>query len=772
MRGTVAESSPELSPDQWQEISPYLDHALACSEQELAVWLDSLRMQQSGLADRLTKLLEGHCALLEERFLEDELPRPTDERRLEGETIGAYKIISRIGQGGMGNVWLAQRADGRFDRQVAIKFLNFAVASQGFEERFKREGRVLGQLAHAHIAELIDAGVTSRGEPYLVLAYVSGSQIDQHCDQHKLTLEQRIELFLDVLSAVAHAHANLIVHRDLKPANVLVSGSGDVKLLDFGIARLLADEAGSATALQLSNEGGSAMTPLYAAPEQLTGGAITTATDVYALGVLLYVLLTGQHPIGAGPYSLAEVIKAVTETEPRKPSQAIAGPSGAAAAAQRAARPDRLSRRLCGDLDNIVLKALKKQPGQRYGSVVEMADDLRRFLTHQPVTARPDTVSYRARMYIRRHRPGVAIAAAVVLLLTGFAIMQAVQLRRIARERDRADRIAGFMTDMFKGADPAHKLGGTVTAREVLDNAASNIDAHLSHDPELQARLMYVMAMAYNNLGLFSRAQVLLEKSVERFTAALGPNDIQTLTSRQRLAWSYYQQGRLAEAEAQQRSLIETERMAHGSAHDAMIGTMGDLATTLSDERRLPESEKIQREVLEAQKRTIGPEAPYTLSSMSNLAVTLLYEGRVKEAEQLERETLEIQLRAHGRENLSTIHYMINEAEFTAALGELDKAEKMSLELLELERRIIGPDSPEGAETTYSLAVIKMKQGKVDDAFALLRQAVDHGLLPRAALAMSSDPDLQPLHGDARFDALIAYAKDAVRKRAPAQSRP
>jgi tetratricopeptide (TPR) repeat protein len=586
-----------------------------------------------------------------------------------------------------------------------------------------------------------------------------------------LTVEQRIALFLDVLSAVAHAHANLIVHRDLKPANVLVSSSGEVKLLDFGIARLLADEAGSATALQLSNEGGSAMTPLYAAPEQLTGGAITTATDVYALGVLLYVLLTGQHPIGAGPRSLAEVINAVTETEPRKPSEAMAI-AGGPASADRAARLDRLSRMLRGDLDNIVLKALKKQPRERYGSVVEMADDLRRFLTHQPVAARPDTVSYRARMYIRRHRPGVAIAAMLVLLLTGFAIMQAVQLRRIARERDRADRIAGFMTDMFKGADPAHKLGSTVTAREVLDNAASNIDAHLSRDPELQARLMYVMAMAYNNLGLFSRAQVLLEKSIERFTAALGPNDIQTLTSRQRLAWSYYQQGRLAEAEAQQRSLIETERKARGPAHDAMIGTMGDLATTLSDERRLPESEKIQREVLEDQKRTLGPEAPYTLSSMSNLAVTLLYEGRVKEAEQLERETLEIQLRAHGRENLSTIHYMINEAEFTAALGELDKAEKMSLELLDLERRIIGPDSPEGAETMYSLAVIKMKQGKVDDAFALLRQAVDHGLLPRAALGMSSDPDLQPLHADARFDALISYAKDAVQRRAPAQSRP
>ncbi|HEY4381993.1 MAG TPA: serine/threonine-protein kinase [Acidobacteriaceae bacterium] len=767
----MSEISPELSPRKWQEISPYLDHALGVSEEERAAWLINFRKERSDLAGLLEKLLEDHRALVEERFLEYQLPRPVDEPSMAGEILGSYRVLSRIGEGGMGNVWLAERADGRFERQVAIKFLNFAVASQGGAERFKREGRLLGQLAHPHIAELIDAGVTSRGEPYLVLDYVSGRQIDHYCDEHKLGIEKRIELFLDILGAVAHAHTNLIVHRDIKPTNVLVSSAGEVKLLDFGIARLLAGDAGSAAGPPLTMEDGGAMTPLYAAPEQLTGDAITTATDVYALGVLLYILLVGEHPAGPGPHSPAELIKAVLNQDATAPSRATAGKKDAQAAEKRGVSLDRLRRMLRGDLDTIVHKALRKPPHERYGSVTEMADDLRRYLAHQPVSARPDTLRYRARKYLRRHLAGVAVTAVLILLLAGFVAMQAVQLRRIARERDRADRIANFMTGIFKVADPGNKLGDAVTARDVLDQAAAQIDTRLGHDPELQARLMYVMAMAYNNLGLYARSQTLLERSVQLSTAAIGADDVQTLRSRQRLAWSLFQQGRFADAESQQRSLIAAEQNIFGPQNAETIGTMGDLATTLSEERRLPESEKIQREVLDFQKRVLGPEATYTLASMDNLAITLLYEGRAAEAEELESKVLEVQRRVHGTENLTTIHYMMNEAEIEAGMGALDKAEGMCLPLLDLERRVIGPDSPEAAETTYSLASIKAKLGKADDAFLLLRQAIDHGLLPREALALGSDPDFQALHGDPRFDGIVVHARQvAAKKASPAVS--
>lgn len=745
-----------LSPEQWREVSPYLDRALSLSDEERAEWLTDFRAQRSDIANLVEELLEEHDALVRQHFLEHQV-QPPSEDSLKGETVGPYKLLSRIGVGGMGNVWLAERADGRFERQVAIKFLNFAITSRGAAERFQREGRILGQLVHPYIAELIDAGVTPKGEGYLVLEYVEGKPIDQYSDEHTLGLNARITLFLNVLAAVAQAHANLIVHRDIKPSNVLVSSKGEVKLLDFGIAKLLGEDTNSAAATKLTLEDGSAMTPLFAAPEQVTGGPVTTATDVYALGVLLFLLLTGQHPAGPGPHSPADLIEAITETEPPRLSDAVQA-QDEASARKRGASPEKLERSLRGDLDLVVGKALKKNPQERYTSLTAFGDDLRRYLRHEPISARPDAISYRLRKYVRRHRVAVGVAAGLVFLLAGFSLIQAIELRRITRERDRADRIAEFMTNIFKVADPEHKLGDAVTARDVLDNASHQIDTGLAHDPELQARLTYVMAMAYNNLGLYARAQALLERTVQLFTAVLGPDNVETLHAKQRLAWSLFQQGRLAQAESQQRSLIAAERRVFGPEHEVTVGTMGDLATTLSEERRLPEAEKLQRDVLEIQKRVLGREAPYTLASMDNLAATLLYEGRAEEAEKLERETLEIQRRVHGTENLTTIHYMMNEAEIKAGMGSLDEAEKMSLSLLDLEHRLIGPNSPEAAETTYNLAVIKLKQGKKKEALSLLGHAIDHGLLPRAALGLDQDPDWKALHGDPQFDALVAHA--------------
>jgi serine/threonine protein kinase len=406
-----------LSPEQWQEISPYLGHALSLSEEERAEWLRNFRKQSADLAGLLEKLLEEHRALAQEQFLEHAPLRPSSDASLTGEIVGAYKLISRVGEGGMGNVWLAERADGRFERQVAVKFLHFAVASREGAERFKREGKILGQLAHPHIAELIDAGITGEGAPYLVLEYVKGKQIDEYCDDHKLGIDERIKLFLDVLGAVAQAHANLVVHRDIKPSNVFVTDEGQVKLLDFGIAKLLAGEMNAGAETQLTLEGG-ALTPRFAAPEQVSGGAITTATDVYSLGVLLYLLLTGQHPAGRGVHSPAELVKAITETEPPRPSQAVdAGDEELAK--KRSASPEKLRRSVRGDLDTIAGKALKKNPKERYASVGAFAEDLRRFLGHEPISARPDTIGYRAAKFVRRNRTLVTLTTAAVVLVIG-----------------------------------------------------------------------------------------------------------------------------------------------------------------------------------------------------------------------------------------------------------------------------------------------------------------------------------------------------------------
>ncbi len=418
---------PTISPDQWHFLSPYLDEALAMTDEERTTWLSSLRIQSPGLADQVQMLLEDHRALSEKGFLESDVVGLSGRSGLAGQTLGAYTLVSQIGHGGMGTVWLAERNDERFERRVAVKLLNVALMGKTGEERFKREGRILGRLRHPHIAELIDAGVTQTGQPYLILEHIEGNPIDCYCDRHELNVEARVRLFLDVLGAVAEAHANLIVHRDLKPSNVLVRNDGQAKLLDFGIAKLLEVE-GQTGKSPLTVEGGPAMTPEYAAPEQLKGEAVTTATDVYALGVLLYILLTGQHPAGTGPRTPAALVKAILDTEPARPSDIVAATETnqeirAANASRRAVTPDKLGRLLRGDLDTIVAKALKKASTERYSSVSALADDLGRYLRNEPIRARPDTSGYRAAKFIRRHRGSLMVALLATVTVIGASIV-------------------------------------------------------------------------------------------------------------------------------------------------------------------------------------------------------------------------------------------------------------------------------------------------------------------------------------------------------------
>jgi len=426
-----------LSPDRWKAVSPYLDQALTLGTEERAAWLASLQQKDPALASDLKKLLEEHQVLARKDFLAHSPEAVPVQPALEGQTIGAYTLLSPIGQGGMGTVWLARRSDGRYERQVAIKFPSLVLLGGGGGERFKREGSFLGRLSHTHIAELIDAGISADGQPYLVLEHVKGDAIDRYCDQKKLEIEARVRLFLDVLAAVAHAHANLIVHRDIKPSNVLVDSDGQVKLLDFGIAKLLESEPPEGRT-QLTREGGWAMTPEYAAPEQVTDGPVTTATDVYQLGVLLYFLLTGRHPAGPGPHSAAELVKAIVETDPPRMSEVVeSSPSEKVAnAARRSTTPEKLRRLLVGDLDTIVAKTLKKDPQGRYASVTALADDLRRTLRHEPIAARPDTLGYRTAKFIRRNRTAVALSTLMFVTFLAGVAGTLIQARRARTQRD------------------------------------------------------------------------------------------------------------------------------------------------------------------------------------------------------------------------------------------------------------------------------------------------------------------------------------------------
>ena len=482
-----------LTPEQWKRVSPYLDEALELPPEQRAGWLLTLSEKDAELASLVQALLDEQRQVEQEGFLERS-PLQTG-RGLAGQQVGPYRLVSKIGQGGMGSVWLAQRSDGRFERNAAVKFVNIALTSQITEQRFKREGSILGRLIHPHIAELLDAGICSDGTPYLILEYVDGKAIDQYCDARKLAVDSRIKLFLDVLSAVAEAHAALVVHRDIKPSNVLVRNDGEVKLLDFGIAKLLAQDDSNA-ATMLTMEAGGPLTPQFAAPEQVTGGTITTATDVYALGVMLYLLLTGQHPLGTSVRSPAELIKAIVEQE--APRASVVALTAASEAENRSATPEKLCRQLRGDLDTILGKALKKNPQERYTSVIALADDLKRYLKHETISVRPDTFAYRTVKFVRRNRVVVALATvtlAAIIAGSGIAIYQA----RIAQRRFQDVRKLAH-TFVFDLHDEVAKLDGSTKAREMmvqtglqyLDNLAKNAGGDLELQKEIAAGYMKI----------------------------------------------------------------------------------------------------------------------------------------------------------------------------------------------------------------------------------------------------------------------------------------
>jgi serine/threonine protein kinase len=464
-----------VDPNRWSVLSPYLDDVLEVPEDSRESWLSDLRTRDPALANEVRALLEEHRVLAKARFLEHgpvSMAGPSP-----GQRAGAYTLVSPIGAGGMGAVWLAERSDGRFERRAAVKFLAVALAGRG-EQRFRREGRLLARLTHPHIAQLLDAGVTSGGQPFFVIEHVDGLPIDEYCRQRGLDVEARIRLFLDVLDAVAHAHAHLIVHRDLKPSNVHVTTYGKAKLLDFGIAKLIEDEDGAGDATLLTREG-NALTPAYAAPEQVTGAPVSTATDVYALGALLYLLLAGAHPAGESFRSTAALLKAIVDAEPLRASDAAA----------RAIGPDR-QRRLRGDVDTILAKALKKAPAHRYASVAALADDLRRHLAHQPINARPDTIVYRSAKFVRRNR--IPVAAGILTLAGLFAGLYVANAQREVAER-RFDEVRGLAQKLLDLDRKVLLLPGSSDARQLIVDTSleylQRVAADVGDDPALALEL-------------------------------------------------------------------------------------------------------------------------------------------------------------------------------------------------------------------------------------------------------------------------------------------
>jgi eukaryotic-like serine/threonine-protein kinase len=478
-------------PQRWATLSPLLDELLDLDAAGRSARLEQQRAADPRLADELAALLAEQAALEDEAFLEGAAPgMPLPAATLAGQRFGAYTLVESIGAGGMGSVWRARRSDGRFEGDVAVKLLNLALAAKGGAERFAREAQVLARLSHPNIAHLIDAGVSDGGQPFIVLEHVQGEPIDRHCDTRALTIEARVRLLLQVMAAVEHAHGRLVLHRDLKPGNILVTTEGQIKLLDFGIAKLLDDSGGGAAPTELTQLAGRAFTPEFAAPEQVQGGEVTTATDVYALGVLMYVLLSGAHPTARPTATPVDRLRSVVETEPQRLS---------------AAAPARTMQGLRGDLDNIAAKALKKAPSERYASVAGFAADLQRWLADEPVSARADTWRYRAAKFVRRHRIGVAAASLVALSLIAGIVGTSWQAFEARRERDRAlfesgrALAKGNLFNLLLG-----ELGDTdrpLTQHDILDRAVQLVRRQFGGDPRLAFDLLLPIAGQYMSLG-------------------------------------------------------------------------------------------------------------------------------------------------------------------------------------------------------------------------------------------------------------------------------
>jgi len=709
--------------ERWRLVSPYLDRALELTHEQRPQWLETLRATDATLATDVEALLREHSALQQEGFLESGAPSRPSQASLAGQVVGTYTLRSPIGEGGMGSVWLAERSDGRFQGVAAVKLLNASLLGAEGEGRFKREGSILARLQHPHIAHLIDAGVSPLGQPYLVLEHVDGERIDRYCDVRRLGIEARVQLLLDVLAAVAHAHANLIVHRDLKPSNVLVTNDGQVKLLDFGVAKLLAPEAGEA--LGLTREGEAALTPEYAAPEQLTGGHVTTATDVYAMGVLLYVVLTGRHPAGGDRSSPADLMRSIVETEPRRLSDAVPAPGVQDpetlldSAARRGTTPGKLRARLRGDLDNIVAKALKKRPEERYPSVFALADDLRRFLADEPVSARADSLAYRTAKFVRRNRTAVQLAAlALVLLAAGVAgtftqarraraqaalaeaqRMRADQEARAASEQrdfafrqlSRAEAINDLNSFLLRDAAP---LGKPFTVGELLARAQQIVERQ--PDDGNRVGMLVQIGRQYLLQDEDTKAKALLTQAEE---LARGSSDPATRAEAAcALAWALAVGGEGPRAEQLvQQAEAQLPKQPQYAVHRISCLLSGNhVALELGDTRAAIERAQAAQTLL---KESPFASPPLELRVLIRLADTYRLTGRYREADAAFKEAFQ-RLVSLGRDRTETAgELLVLWALAKRGLGRPLEAERLF-------RQVVQISSADGAEAHLSPTLI------------------------------------------------------------------
>jgi len=657
---------------------------------------------------------------------------------MEGDRIGPYRTLRTLGVGGMGEVYLAERADAEFDQQVAIKVVFGGSLTRGVHSRIKIERQILAQLDHPNIAHLMDGGSLQDGTAYIVMEYVDGIPIDAFCDSNRLDIEARLKLFQTVCAAVHYAHQNLIVHRDLKPSNILVTADGVPKLLDFGIAKLLDERQAGHHTLAVTQADFRLMTPDHASPEQVRGQAITTSSDVYVLGVLLYKLLTGTGPFVIASMRLTDIERAICEKDPPLPSQAV-GPDASAetreVADARSTSPNRLRRTLRGDLDNIVIMAMRKEPERRYSSSHQMAADIQRYLDGKPVIARRDTLSYRSAKFVRRHWLPVTAGVGTVFLILAFATTTYVQSQRIAAERDRvaeqreladherarAEEVSSFLVNLFKLSDPEENRGNLVTARELLDSGAKRLRTGLQNQPATKAALLATVGEVYDSLGQYQDALPILNESL---TLQPQSHDKSHIAALLELGRARIGAGDLGGAEQPLREALRLSQGAFGAASQESGSALWALGKLRQQQGQFTEAKDLYKRALAISETTLAPQTDVS-AELDDLAQIYSREQQWGLAEQTYKRALDVDRRVLGDDHPRVAGHLHNLAVVAQNMGDLKLAESLYLDAIQRQERAYGDRHPETAAARGNLGLLLQRQGRLAEAEPQLRSALE-----------------------------------------------
>ena len=766
-----------MTNSRWQRIESIFADAVALDGEAQAEFLDDVCKDDEALRNDVEALLKA-----DERNVGDGSSMPnlgkiaSVDEKLINSVVGGWRIVEQLGTGGMGSVFLAERHDGEFEQQAALKIVRRGLDTDHVLQRFRLERQILARLNHPNIANLIDGGVTDDGRPFFAMEYVNGQPINEYCDRGRLSIDERLALFRIACDAVHYAHRNLVVHRDLKPSNILVTADGVVKLLDFGIAKLLDDEMDP----RLTRTGMQVHTPAYAAPEQLTNGSVTTTTDVYALGVVLYELLSGRRPfeVRRTPEELREL---VLTGDPPKPSTAVSMPladtagltgraTGEEPGALRRAPGERLQKRLRGDLDIICLMAMHREPDHRYPSVDQMSADIGRHLDGLPVVASPDSLSYRLGKFYRRNKAAVIGTTSAIVAFIALSVFYTSQLTaerdRALDEQRKANEVVDFVVGLFQVSDPSESRGENVSARDLLDAGANRIDTELRDRPGVQALMRRVLGEVHYYIGAYERSRELLAAALQQQQALYGNEHLDVATTELLLAFHHQDLGEFDLAEPLYLSALETRRRLLGNQHQDVVEAVSALAVFEERRGNFDTAEQLYVEARDVSQRAFDGDHAFTAEAMTNLGGFYRFMERYEEAETLIRDALAMQERVYGGPHPEIDSTKRHLAGLLRDTGRYEDSRALYKSILASRVKMLGEENIEVANTwnSYSHLLVDMSEDEAalqaNDNYLAIMERIHKGPHPGLGAAYNNRANMLEDNGD--FAGAIEYYRRSI----------